>query len=187
MLSSKVYRTGAEGARPAFNENRIRAIAGLDANRVDIASLNDLMDAAIAAFEQETGLRIRPSTFAAEFRGGNYTIRAGGTMGRMTCPGWNCQLQSLMSGGEAVDSGDYVTWHDDANGSQHIEPAPGKVWDVRPDTRIVASFTAGAETLPPVVQEIVGLRVRFDYYAEEGDGIAFIHRCEPYNYLRSQR
>ena len=187
MLSSKVYRTGTAGRRPAFNVNRIRDIAGLDANRVDDAGLNGLVDAAISAFEQETGLRIVPGTFTAEFTGGNYTIRAGGTRARLTIPGWNASLESVSSSGNAIEPANYRTWPDDANGSLHIEPADNRVWDVYPSTVIQVAFRAGVSELSAVVQEIVGVRVRYDYYAEEGDGIAFIHRCEPYNYLRSQR
>ena len=185
MLSSKIYRTGSLGALPAYNENRLRARSGLDANRVE--DFDALVEAAIKAFTDETELRVRQSAYAAEFDGGELTYRAGGLLSRLTVPGLNAEVTAVMHNGTAVDPAKWTTWADDSNGSMHVEPVNGMQWDITPLGRLLVEFTAGVAAVPSDIQEILGVRIRYDYYAEEGDGIAFIHRCEPYNYLRSRR
>ena len=187
MLSTKIHRTGAPGTLPAYNANRIRDIAGLDANRVDADGLSALVSAATTAFEHETNLRVTRGTFNAEFEGGPLTYRGGGLFDRLTVPGLSAELTQLTIDATPVDPSKIATWSDDFNGSLHVEPAPGYRWDVIPRSRAVVAFTAGVDTLPPAIQEIIGVRVRYDYYAEEGDGLAFIHRCQTYNYLKSER
>ena len=185
MLSEKVYRSGTVGAIPTYNEQRLRDIAGLDANRV--ADIEEQVDAAIVAFEQETSLKVKPSTFKAEFPAGGFTFMAGGTQAKLTVPGLNASIVSLTCNGITVDQADYETWSDDHNGSLHVEPAQGKRWDVYPSSSLLVTFTAGVTQLSAIIQEIVGVRMRYDYYTEEGDGIAFLLRSEPFNYLKSQR
>ena len=185
MLSSKVYRTTAPGSLPAYDENRLRARSGLDANRV--GDFDSLVEAAIKAFQDETDLKVLPATFTAMFPTGGFVLRAGGTQARLTLPGLNAALVTLSFDGTQIDAAKYRTWADDANGSLHVEPARGMQWDVRPGAELECTFTAGVSEVPSDIQEILGVRIRYDYYAEEGDGLAFIHRCQPYNYLRSQR
>ena len=185
MLSSKVYRTGAEPTLPTYDENLLRARAGLDAGRV--SGFDGLVEAAVKAFEDETAVKLRASAFTASFGGGALLGRAGGYLNRLTVPGMNAAVTSVTFDGATVQTADYRTWADDANGSMHVEPVRGKRWDACPDSEFEVAFTAGVAALPPDVQEIVGVRIRYDYYGEEGDGLAFIHRCQPYNYLRSQR
>ena len=157
---------------PRYNERFVRQNAGLSREQTgeeDDDSLDPYLVNAIRAFQAHTSLRVYRHSYTYEFSAEPLRIDSSRPI---LLPGLACSLESFTCGGLAVPEAQYRALRHEGTGCISIKPALNQCWSFARDAAIRIEFSAGiaaADELPPEIQSILAVRIRFDVYEGAGD------------------
>ena len=171
---------------PRYDERFVRLNAGLSAEQTgsDAASgadsLEPYMRKAIRAFQAHTSLRLYRHSYTYHFSAESLRIDPERSI---LLPGLECSLESISCNGQPIAADQYRALRHEGTGCLVLRPPLNRHWNFSHDASIGIDFTAGIaaeDTIPPEIQSILAVRIRFDTYSGAGDLIRYNEERKKY-------
>ena len=166
MLPDRLIETSVTRNAAAIDADvpYIRALAGLTPTRLDDAKLDERIVSAAMHIEKRTRLKPFSGTYRAEFRRATLILNNNWQFRPLVIPGPEAMATAVTLDGADILPSIAVKSYDVA-GSQRLYPPPGG-WLTYPregdGASLFVDFRAGG-TLPPYLQEILAITVRWHY------------------------